>query len=184
MVDLVCHPSTPSDVVRAVAVRVSRSTAGVLAFTFQVDGDLSFIDVPPPRPPRLAHQLWEHTCFEAFIAADDAAPYHELNFSPSGEWAGYAFRSYREIAGVADDGLAPRIVVRPGVDRLEVETSLALERLSPPYRHATLRLGLSAVIEDIDGQRSYWSLRHPPGQPDFHHVEALALRLEPAGGEW
>jgi hypothetical protein len=184
MIELSCHPSTPTDAVRAVAVRVSRSAGGRLVLTFHLDGELSLIDVPAPRPPRLTHQLWEHTCFEAFIAADDAVAYHELNFSPSGEWAGYAFRSYREIAGIADEALAPRIAVRTAADRFELEASLALERLSPPYRHATLRLGLSAVIEEIDGERSYWSLRHPSPQPDFHHAGALALRLEPAGGEW
>jgi hypothetical protein len=47
-----------------------------------------------------------------------------------------------------------------------------------------LRLGLAAVIEELDGARSYWALRHAPGAPDFHHVEGLALRLEPGSGEW
>ena len=183
MAELLCHPSTPTDIVRAIEVRVSRRGDDTLVLTFQVDGDVSFIDVPPPRTPSLTHQLWEHTCFEAFIAVHDSAAYHELNFSPSGEWAGYAFRAYREIAGVADDALAPRIVVRPGIERLELEASLQLEHLAPAYQRAPLRLGLAAVIEELDGTRSYWSLRHPPGQPDFHHAEALALHLEPVGNE-
>jgi hypothetical protein len=38
-----------------------------------------------------------------------------------------------------------------------------------------LRLGLSAVIEDIDGRLSYWALKHPPGKPDFHHPDSFAL---------
>ena len=41
-----------------------------------------------------------------------------------------------------------------------------------------LRLGLSAVVEDVDGILSYWALRHPSGKPDFHHTDAFALQLD------
>ena len=140
--------------------------------------------MPDPRPSRLAHQLWEHTCFEAFVAAGDAAAYHELNFSPSGEWAGYAFSAYREVDGLADAALAPGIVVRTAGEHLALETSLALARLSPVYAGAVLHLGLSAVIELVDGTLSYWALHHPPGRPDFHHQSGRALRLEQAAREW
>ena len=179
MPDLLCHPSTPSDAVRAITAHAARTADARLVVSFQVDGDLPSIDVPPPRPQRFTHQLWEHTCFEAFIAEAGAGAYHELNFSPSGEWAGYAFRAYRDIAGLVAETLEPHIVLRIAPDRLELEATLVLERLSPAYRRAALRIGLSAVIEEIDGQRSYWALRHAPGQPDFHHADALALRLEP-----
>jgi len=39
------------------------------------------------------------------------------------------------------------------------------------------RIGLSAVIEETDGTKSYWALRHPPGKPDFHHPDCFALTL-------
>jgi hypothetical protein len=40
------------------------------------------------------------------------------------------------------------------------------------------RLGLSAVLEEKDGAKSYWALAHPPGdQPDFHHPDCFAARL-------
>jgi hypothetical protein len=45
---------------------------------------------------------------------------------------------------------------------------------------APWRLGLSAVIEDRSGQKSYWALAHPPGRPDFHHEDCFALELTPA----
>lgn len=38
-------------------------------------------------------------------------------------------------------------------------------------------IGLSAVIEDVDGNISYWAFHHPPGKPDFHHPESFALVL-------
>ena len=59
--------------------------------TFRLDGDIRRIRVPSPGVPRIATQLWRHTCFEAFIAMEGQPAYHEFNFAPSGEWAVYAF---------------------------------------------------------------------------------------------
>jgi hypothetical protein len=41
-----------------------------------------------------------------------------------------------------------------------------------------LLLGLSAVIEETSGAKSYWALAHPPGRPDFHHADGFALMLD------
>jgi hypothetical protein len=128
----------------------------------------------------MGHELWRHTCFETFVRVDGATAYHELNFSPSTEWAAYAFRSYRE-GGPLDDSLAPRVAVQAAGDRLSLDAVVALERLSAAYRTATLRLALTAVVEDSAGRLSYWSVRHPAGKPDFHHADAFALRVEASG---
>ncbi len=42
---------------------------------------------------------------------------------------------------------------------------------------APLHLALSAVIEEKEGTKSYWALKHPPGKPDFHHPDCFALTL-------
>jgi len=60
------------------------------------------------------------------------------------------------------------------MNRLELDAEICQEFL-PPGR--PLRLGLSAVVEDADGELSYWALRHPPGKPDFHYTDAFALQL-------
>ena len=40
------------------------------------------------------------------------------------------------------------------------------------------QLGLSAILEEIDGTKSYWALAHPPGdKPDFHDPVCFAARL-------
>jgi hypothetical protein len=39
------------------------------------------------------------------------------------------------------------------------------------------RAGVSAVIEEADGTKSYWALAHPPGEPDFHDPESFVLSL-------
>jgi len=105
--------------------------------------------------------------------AEEGPGYREFNFSPSSEWAAYAFRGYRE-GGELEVEIAPGIVVRRTGDRLELDAVIRPVFL-PPGR--SLRLGLSAVVEDADGMLSYWALRHPPGKPDFHHTDAFALQL-------
>ncbi len=85
-----------------------------------------------------------------------------------------------KVRAVAIDW-APAISVQRTPERLQLSATVDLGVLPAVPVHAPLRLGLSAVIEDEDGERSYWALRHPPGQPDFHHAEAFALALAPVG---
>jgi hypothetical protein len=56
---------------------------------------------------------------------------------------------------------------------------IPLNRLLPVESRAKLRLGLSAVIEESNGVLSYWALKHPPGNPDFHHPDAFVLEVNP-----
>ena len=102
--------------------------------------------------------------------------YREFNFSPSGEWAVYTFHGYR-AGGELKPDQGPGIEVRRSSDLLELDVAIPPDVL-PPGR--PLRLGLSAVEEDVDGMLSYWALRHPPGRPDFHHPDAFAMQLEPS----
>ena len=105
--------------------------------------------------------------------AEDGSGYREFNFSPSGEWAVYAFRGYRD-GDELEIELSPGIVVQLTMNRLELDVEIRRDYL-PPGR--MLRLGLSAVVEDADGVLSYWALQHPPGKPDFHHTDTFASRL-------
>ena len=115
------------------------------------------------------------------MGVNTVTAYHEFNLAPSGEWALYAFHSYREIAPLPDGMAAPTIDVRCLADRLELDAVARLDSLSSIHATAPLRLALAAVIEDNSGSLSYWALRHPPGKPDFHHPDAFALTLQVPG---
>ena len=39
------------------------------------------------------------------------------------------------------------------------------------------QLGLSAVLEEVDGTKSYWALAHPEDKPNFHHPDCFAAQL-------
>lgn len=178
-VTLTCHPETPTDAVRGISAHVRREPGGKLAVTYVLEGDLDRLRVPAPRAPRVASGLWQHTCYEIFIACKGSPAYYEFNLSPSGEWAAYAFDGYRRPrAGESiTSDLAPQVAVRRVAGRLELDAVIRLDRLPALHPGARLSLALSAVVEDNDGVLSYWALSHPPGKPDFHHPEAFALDL-------
>ncbi len=166
--------------VAGVQALVRRSRGAELAIGFRLDAELTRIRVPAPAPPLINPQLWRHTCFETFIALDGQQAYHEFNFAPSGQWALYQFRGYRDGGPVLDEAMRPEISVRTTDNRLELDALVRIGRLSAAHPGARLRIGLSAVIESSEGI-SYWALRHPEGKPDFHNSNGFALRLEPDG---
>jgi hypothetical protein len=177
-IDLSCHPSTRAATVRAIQVLVRRSASAELQMTFRLDGDIRRISVPSLGVPRIAAYLWQHTCFEAFIAVEGQPAYHEFNFAPSGEWAVYAFSGYRNGGLLANEMMRPNIAVRSTDSRLELDSLVRLDSLSAIHPRAALRVGLSAVIETSEGLL-YWALRHPADKPDFHDANGFALLLEP-----
>jgi hypothetical protein len=168
-VALICHPETRSNAVHGVRARVARTADGILAVHYSLEGDLNRLRVPLPRSPRIAERLWQHTCFEIFVASKGSPGYHEFNLGPSGEWAAYAFARYRNGGLLADEQLNPGVTVRNTAGRLELDARVRLGQLSP---------GLSAIVEDDSGKLCYWALRHPPGKPDFHHPDAFALEFD------
>jgi hypothetical protein len=175
---LVCHPSTPHSPVRAVSVRLGFTAEGGIALAFSLAGDVQRVRVPALRTPRRVDGLWRHTCAEAFVMAGDGPAYREFNFAPSGEWAAYAFRSYRERATEAIT-LAPGILVQATDERLDLEAVIAVDALPRTSPAKPLRLGLAVVVEDAGGALSYWALQHPSDVPDFHHADAFALDIDP-----
>jgi hypothetical protein len=180
-VALVPHPGTPCDAVRHITARVERRRATHLVIRYEIRADVGRLRIPAAAASRAPHRLWERTCCEAFVAVDGIAGYHELNFSPSGAWAAYAFTGYREPARATDPVLACTApVVQRGADRLRLDAALDLASIGAAT--SPLAVALATVIETTDGRLSYWALAHPAGRPDFHHSAGFALRLEAGVG--
>lgn len=176
-VALFSFPGSIIPAAEAIEVDVRFTAAGELSLAYCLDGSLDQLRIPEPQLPGPADGLWEHTCFEAFIAAGNSLAYREFNLSPSGQWAAYAFSGYRE----RDEGVtlapAPRVSVRRSARRLELEAILPPGLLPPAAPGAGYQVGLSAVIEAADGGKAYWALAHPGPRPDFHLRTAFALPL-------
>jgi len=175
-IPLLCHPQVPSPWVEGVTVGVGRSAKGLLLLSYGLKGALEHLRIPAPGPVRRGESLWEHTCLEAFIGRPDETGYHECNFSPSRAWAVQGFRGYRDRES-GPVGMEPRLKVEVQGDNLILTVEMSLAELGPGLGMAPLKLALAAVIEDEDGHKSYWALKHAPGRPDFHRPEAFALDL-------
>jgi hypothetical protein len=168
------HPEAPGGKVTAVDVELIVSPNDLLISYF-VTGSEHLI-VPEWRLPARRDGLWETTCFEAFLRPVGGQAYFEFNFSPSTEWAAYRFERHRE--GRSDlpwpvDPFATR-GEEPSDPLLEVDLDLSA------LPDIAMDLGLSAVIEELGGPKSYWALAHPPGDPDFHHPSCFTLQLPAA----
>jgi hypothetical protein len=174
---LTCHPTTPCDAIHRFEVEAHRRADATLELCYTLAGDLDRLLIPPQRAPRRADKLWQHTCFEAFVAVDNAPGYTEFNFAPSSEWAIYRFSAYREGMAVVQ-GPPPRIRVRRETERLDLD---AVVDLAPLRSSSGLRFALCAVVEQADGRLSYWALEHPAGKPDFHHIDGFMLALPGSG---
>jgi len=176
-VTLTCHPSTPSTAVRGLTASARVGGAGKLAVRFALDADMDRIAVPHLATPARRDELWQHTCFEIFVALPNVDAYCELNFSPSTEWAMYGFVGYRRGMSPIAVRRPPRVAVRPTRRSLVLHAVTHLEELPMPASGQTLRAGLAAVIEEADGRLTYWALTHPAALPDFHHRLGFALQV-------
>jgi hypothetical protein len=173
-ISLTRHPATASAAVDQIEVEVIRLRSAALELRYTVSGDLDHLMIPAESPPSRADKLWQHTCFEAFVAV--GAGYYEFNFSPSTQWAIYHFSAYR--AGMtAVETASPRIALHRDDARFSVDAAIDLDSLPELRASVGLKLGLSAVIEDTEQRISYWALAHPPGKPDFHHADGFVLKL-------
>ena len=116
------------------------------------------------------------TCFETFLGADGESAYREWNFAPSGEWAAYDFIAYRE--GRTDaDAASPYVRIEDNLTWWALGATIAVPA-GPRWQ-----LGLSAILEEKDGTKSYWALAHPDGdKPDFHDPVCFAARSIPGVG--
>jgi hypothetical protein len=170
------HPQSSNSAVRTIEAHVGRGSDGALAIRYVLDAELDALRIPALRSARHADRLWQHTCFEVFVRELGANAYVEFNFSPSSEWAMYAFDQYRVAASVKTDRPAPRVAVRATRAALEIEAAIQLDTLIA-LPDVNLAIAISAVIEDREGALSYWALAHPAGQPDFHHADSFALTL-------
>ncbi|HXV82565.1 MAG TPA: DOMON-like domain-containing protein [Candidatus Binatia bacterium] len=178
-VRLTRHPKSEAPAIEKIEAQVDWTESSSLVCTYALTGDLIGLRIPLSQSPCRAERLWEHTCFEAFVAVKGSPEYYEFNFAPSGEWAIYRFKRYRDQTPLEDDMLAPKITVRQRAGGLDLEAVVRLDRLPVIPPRAKFCLALAAVIEDESGILSYWALRHPPGKPDFHHPEAFSLELAP-----
>jgi hypothetical protein len=180
---LVAHPDTPRGPVSGIAVEARLAGPAVLVFNYSLHGELARVQLAGGQAG-LAGQagqgaggLWQHTCFEAFIAAPGVPGYHEFNFSPTQAWAAYQFSGYRAGMAPASLSRAPALQVQRAAQQFELTATVHLGGSSALRQARLLRVALAAVVEEEQGRLAYWALEHPPGRPDFHHPDSFTMEL-------
>ncbi|WP_404339532.1 DOMON-like domain-containing protein [Sphingomonas sp. MMS12-HWE2-04] len=171
---LVPHPDTPPAAISAVDVELIDTDGADLMLRYVVR-DSDGLVVPAPQSPGRADGLWQTTCFELFLRGAGEG-YFEFNFSPSGQWAAYAFDAYRAGMRELELGIDPHVEGERASGMFTLDADLDLSDLPPTALH----VNLSAVIEEADGTKSYWALAHPAGKPDFHDPACFILELPAA----
>lgn len=174
--NLVPHPATPPSgspfkVWASVDHANSLAAVATTNIWFGIGAPASRFVIPQNDNPRRRDELWKTTCFEAFLQEAGAESYREWNFAPSGDWAAYDFTAYRE--GMAEaDVRAPYLRMEDNLTWFAFGATIAVDA------EHEWRLGLSAVLEEADGTKSYWALAHAdPGKPDFHAADCFVAKL-------
>jgi hypothetical protein len=169
------HPAAPPadppfDLWATVDYAGAFGATGTLNIWFGIGTPASRFVIPEGSGDR-RDELWKTTCFEAFLNPEGETAYEEWNFAPSGDWAAYQFDAPRQGMREAEVGSPPYIRMEDNLTWWALGATIAI----PTDAH--WRLGLSAVIEEKDGTKSYWALTHCGDRPDFHDPGCFTARL-------
>ena len=139
---------------------------------YRAKGDIDAVRWPVQLPRGFSDDLWRHSCFEAFVAVEDDPGYIELNAAPSRRWAAYRFDGYRTGMRRAAAEIHSWLIWY----RFDA-TLMASYRIPDLPNDDAWRVGLSAVIEMLDGSKNYFALTHTTGNPDFHNRDCFIALL-------
>ena len=172
--ELKAHPAYPPLAVTGVQARVIGHDADWLRLRWRIEGSTRLV-VPPFAGKGRANELWQATCFEMFLMPDGGEAYSEWNFSPSERWNAYDFSEYRDGMIERDSPREPSCTMRLGSSFAIFDASVPTAAL-PSGESA---MGLTCILEEEGGIKSFWAIAHGKDQPDFHDPACFAARLLP-----
>ncbi len=141
--------------------------SAVLTLRFALDSPAGALRMPAPTgAPARRHNLWESTCFEAFIGRPGERAYRELNLAPNGHWNVYALTDYRENLEEWKAVQELRYALRRSDQHVELTCELDLSGWIAADQ--ALEISLTAVLDHGGTGCSYWAWHHQGEQADFH----------------
>lgn len=144
---------------------------------YEVDGEIDQILLSArSSSPTRTDDLWKATCFEFFIATPYQPGYWEFNMSPSGDWNIYKMEAYRRVGFREETAFTqlPFVLGKSG-SKLSLDISVDLNPLLQPKQE--VQVGITAIIQSVYGNESYWALAHPGAQADFHLRDSFILTM-------
>ena len=176
---LVPFPGKPHPRI-AISVEATRLAPGRLRLWYIVTGAVDVLKMPAHVPPARMDGLWHHSCCEAFVRGGDGTAYREINLSPSSQWAAYDFSGYRH--GGQDAAMTGPVISISEVPGKRFALGADVHFESAAMLKAPWHLGLSMVVEEKSGAKSWWALAHTADKPDFHRADCFTLQLAAATG--
>jgi len=172
---LASHPQHPPLGVTQVEARIIGRDSNWLRARWRVEGSQGLV-VPAFAGKGRADGLWQTTCFELFLKPEGGAAYVEINLSPSERWNVYDFAAYRWDMQERPIPREPECTMRLGSSFAIFDASIPVAGLP----EGECAMGLSAVIEEQGGTKSFWALAHPDAEPDFHAPACFAATFAAA----
>ena len=169
---LAAHPDHPPSAVTQVEARVIGRDANWLRVRWRIEGSQQLV-VPAFAGKGRTDDLWQTTCFELYLKPLGGEAYCELNLSPSERWNAYDFDGYRSGMRERPFPHEPECAIRVGSNFAIFDAAIPVAGL--PAQDCAM--GLSAILEEQGGIKSYWALAHPEGKPDFHNPACFAMAL-------
>jgi hypothetical protein len=141
---------------------------GQLGLRYRLNGPLELLVLAAAAAaPRRCDDLWQSSCFEAFVGVVGEAGYWELNLSPSGDWNLYRFDGYRR--GGREETAIQHIPCRWQRSPHQLDLELSLPGMGwLPTADPQLEVALTTVLEHRQMGCQYWALKHCAAEPDFH----------------
>ncbi len=158
--------------VSGIEARITGRDENWLRFRWRIEGASELI-VPKFAGKGRADGLWQATCFELFLQPDGGEAYCEYNLSPSERWNAYDFTGRRE-------GMTERPMPHEPGCTIRLGSSFAIFDAAIPSGGLPVSgcaMGITCVIEENGGRKSYWALEHPGAEPDFHDPACFTARL-------
>jgi hypothetical protein len=166
------------DLISKYTTQVSGSanlTANELYISFEVTGDLSWIDFGNYTPEKYRRlNLFEKTCFEFFLKIPNGQ-YLEFNFSPNFSWNIFSFYQLRgpllELPMEKDIDLD----ILNSSDKFFLVAKISKDILPMEYLNnlKLAQFGITMVIKSRLGTISYWAIDHKDSRPNFHHYDSF-----------
>ena len=166
------HPAHPPAALRNMEAKVTGRDASWLRLRWRIDGSAG-LKIPAFAGKGRADDLWRTTCFELFLKPTGGESYCEFNLSPSERWNAYDFERYRGGMSERPMPREPECIMRQGSSFAIFDAAIPIGGVPD----GECAMGLSAVIEELDGTISYWALAHDGDTPDFHAPACFAATL-------
>lgn len=170
--ELVVHPGYPPLEVSKVHASIISRDANWLRLRWRIDGAAKLV-VPAFAGKGRSDELWRTTCFELFMMPRGGEAYSEFNLSPSERWAAYDFSSYRDGMENRPSPREPDCTMRKGSSFAIFDAAIPAGALPVEECEA----GLTCVLEEEGGIKSFWALCHPQDQPNFHDPACFTVQL-------